>query len=371
MLTFVPTNKPKWSAGVAGRGGRPGKGKEMTNKQLQRAAARTWPYGTHRGYEAGLRRAAALWFAGKGAQTAPGRPYCLARHDMWRENIILPEVADYVAAEHARRQGDNGFPLHQWVHHGLSSQAMVFNLIGPLIVRGDLGPLQVAVGRAGIGWPGGTARACFEHSDCAMFNEDPGHPTSIDVVVEGQGGNLYIESKMVERGFGGCSVFADGDCEGMNPYPDRPGACYLHHIGRKYWTMMAEMGFGMGAGGPGPRCGQVADPNVGPMAGSSPNLTTGPVCPFASYYQFYREVMFAIASGGSFVLLHDDRNPAFLKTADGHPPRGLWPFLVDSIPPNLRDRVGRITMQSVVQAIDESGRHADWIGDFRAKYFVT
>lgn len=299
-----------------------------------------------------MRRAAAEWFAVKGAQTAPDRPYCLAWHDMWRENIILPQVADYVAAEHGRRQGDNGFPLHQWVHHGLSSQAMVFNLVGPLIVRGDLAPLQVATERAGIAWPGGTARASFEHSDCATFNEDPSHPTSIDVVVEGLGGNLYIESKMVERGFGGCSVFADGDCEGMNPYPDRPEACYLHHIGRKYWTMMAEMGFGQGAAGPGP--------------GSS--LTTGPVCPFASYYQFYREVMFAIASGGRFVLLHDDRNPAFLKTAAGQPPRGLWPFLVESIPPNLRDRVGRITMQDVVQAIQESGRHEDWIGEFRAKY---
>ncbi len=314
----------------------------MTNKQVERALARTWPYGTHRAYEAGLRRAAAAWFAGKGAQTASGRPYCLARHDMWRGNIILPSVADYVAAEHARREGDNGFPLHQWVHHGLSSQAMVFNLIGALIVRDDLAPLQVAMERAGIAWPAGTARASFEHSDCATFNEDPSHPTSIDVVVEGEGGNLYIESKMVERGFGGCSVFADGDCEGMNPYPDQPQTCYLHHIGRKYWPMMAEMGFGQG----------------------------GPVCPFASYYQFYREVMFAIASGGRFVLLHDARNPAFLKSAPGQPPRGLWPFLIESIPADLRDRVGRITMQSVVAAIRESGRHNDWIDEFSSKYGV-
>ena len=326
----------------------------MTNKQMERARARTWPYGTHRGYEAGLRRAAAAWFAGKGAETAAGRPYCLARHDMWRGNIILPEVADYVAAEHARRERDNGFPLHQWVHHGLSSQAMVFNLVGPLIVRDDLAPLHVAMERAGIPWPSGPARAAFEHSDCALFNEDPAHPTSIDVVVQGDGGadgsgggSLFIESKMVERGFGGCSVFADGDCEALNPYPDRPEACYLHHIGRKYWTMMAEMGFGQGP---------------------SPNLTTGPVCPFASYYQFYREVMFAIASGGRFLLLHDARNPAFLKSAPGHPPRGLWPFLVESIPPNLRARVGRVTIQSVVAAIDESGRHDDWINEFRAKH---
>ncbi|HOD08042.1 MAG TPA: hypothetical protein PKG98_08100 [Myxococcota bacterium] len=317
-----------------------------------------------------MRRAAAAWFAGKGAETAAGRPYCLARHDMWRGNIILPEVAEYVAAEHARRDGDNGFPLHQWVHHGLSSQAMVFNLVGPLIVRGDLAPLQVAMERAGIAWPAGTARAGFEHSDCAMFNEDPAHPTSIDVVVEGEGGNLYIESKMVERGFGGCSVFADGDCEGMNPYPDRPEACYLHHIGRKYWTMMSDMGFGQAAAGPGsePATESATATVIAPAPVS--NLTTGPVCPFASYYQFYREVMFAIASGGRFVLLHDARNPAFLKSVDGHPPRGLWPFLVESIPQHLRSRVGRVTMQSVVDAIDESGRHADWVGEFRAKYGV-
>ncbi len=228
----------------------------------------------------------------------------------------------------------------------------MFNLVGPLIVRDDLAPLRVAMERAGIEWPGGTARAGFEHSNWAMLNEDPSHPTSIDVVVEGEGGSLYIESKMVERGFGGCSVFADGDCEGMNPFPDRPEACYLHHIGRKYWTMMSEMGFGRGPGGPGP----------------ASCLTTGPVCPFASYYQFYREVMFAIASGGRFVLLHDARNPAFLKSVPGQPPRGLWPFLVESIPSHLRDRVGRVTMQSVVDAIEESGRHDDWVADFRAKY---
>ncbi len=99
-------------------------------------------------------------------------------------------------------------------------------------------------------------------------------------------------------------------------------------------------GFGQGATGPEPGFG----------------LTTGPVCPFANYYQFYREVIFTIACSGRFVLLHDERNPAFLKSAPGLPPRGLWPILVESIPPALRDRVGRVNMQSVVDAIHESGR---------------
>ena len=109
----------------------------MTNKQMERARARTWPYGTHRAYEAGLRGAAAAWFAGKGAQTAPGRPYCLARHDMWRGNIILPEVAEYVAAEHARREGDNGFPLHQWVHHDSGHGKLIQSGHEKLIHPGD------------------------------------------------------------------------------------------------------------------------------------------------------------------------------------------------------------------------------------------
>jgi hypothetical protein len=50
--------------------------------------------------------------------------------------------------------------------------------------------------------------------------------------------------------------------------------------------------------------------------------------------------------------------------ADG----GLWQILYEAIPQNLRHRVGRLTIQMVVEAIQESGGHEDWIGDFKKKY---
>lgn len=63
---------------------------------------------------------------------------------------------------------------------------------------------------------------------------------------------------MVEREFGGCSVFTGGDCEGRNLYPERLGECYLHHIGRKYWQRLDELGFSEAA------------------------LVKGAICPFAN-----------------------------------------------------------------------------------------
>jgi POLQ-like helicase len=98
-------------------------------------------------------------------------------------------------------------------------------------------------------------------------------------------------------------------------------------------------------------------------------FSTGPICLFANYYQFFREVLFAFKKGGKFILLHDDRNPAFLRNAEnGDPQRGLWPFLLQSIPSEKQADICRITLQDVVKTIEESKRHGDWIGDFKEKY---
>ena len=97
----------------------------------------------------------------------------------------------------------------------------------------------------------------------------------------------------------------------------------------------------------------------------------GPICPFASYYQFFREMMFALTKEGTFVLLHDERNPIFLRNAlDGKSQEGLWPFLLQSIPQSKRANIGRITVQEMVGVIEVSGRHADWIGEFKKKYRI-
>ncbi|MGE3752081.1 MAG: hypothetical protein AB7I98_21100, partial [Verrucomicrobiales bacterium] len=56
------------------------------------------------------------------------------------------------------------------------------------------------------------------------------------------------------------------------------------------------------------------------------------------------------------------------STDDGLAHGGLWPFLYEAIPQNLRHRVGRLTIQMVVEAIQKSGGHEDWIEDFKKKY---
>lgn len=317
----------------------------MEKKNIQRA--RTWPYKRYGEFERELRKAAAEWFSRKGFKTHPRRSYSLRTRDDWPQNIICPDVVDYIRQEAERHLGKNPFPLHQYIHHGLSSQAMVFNLIGPLIVRGDLEPLRNALERSGIAWPGADVTAEFEYDDRGVFNEDSGQPTCFDVALFGQGRPVFIESKLVEREFGSCSVFLRGDCDGRNPFLYGLDGCYLHHIGRQYWNRMTEFGF------------------------QEANLSSGHICPLSAYYQFFRELLFAFTKGGCFVLLHDERNPAFLKVSKGRKEAGLWSFLTTSVPARLAPNVGRVTIQQVADTIDESGRHHDWIGEFKAKYGIA
>jgi hypothetical protein len=229
----------------------------------------------------------------------------LASREEWPHNIILPEVAAYIEEEHGRRGAQQqGFPLHKWIHHGLSSQAMLFNLVGPLIVRGNLEPLRQAFDQQEIAWPEGDVSGCFEYEDREVFNEDAGQPTSVDLMLEGEEGSprLLVEGKLVEREFGGCSLFGAGDCDGRNPAGEF-SLCYLHHIRRKYWELLKKHGF-----------------LSGPIGQNA-------TCILATYYQFFREVIFSLELGGSFVLLSDERSPTFI--CDGpQGRRGLMPFLL-------------------------------------------
>ena len=338
----------------------------MTIGENSRVLARTWAYQRYNAYVRGLRKTAAAWFAGHGFATHPRLPYCLDHLDNWRNNIILPDVAEHIEGGRLDRGAHDAFPLHKYAHHGLSSQAMLFNLVGPLMVRDDFAAMRPALDRAGIPWPAGRLTGVLEYSKRDVFNEDTGQPTSIDFVLSGENeaadkvaaprsmdgfvGNLngaaslFIEAKLVEQEFGGCSVFADGDCDGRNPADDF-GACYLHHIGRKYWTRLAEHGL-------------LESP-----------LARGPICPLASYYQFFREALVALHEGGHFVLLHDARNPVFVSPGrDGRPTRGLWPFLVGLLPATAAKYLHRVTIQDVIEAIAQSGRHTDWTDEFTTKY---
>jgi POLQ-like helicase len=309
-----------------------------------RRNAQTWPYPRHREFENQLRESNAQWFAEHRFEVNPRMPYLLSEWDNWPNNIILPEVAAYIETERqARSKEGRGFPLHKYIHHGLSSQAMLFNLIGPVIIQNNLSLLEEAFIRAGIPWPAGENKLEYEVEDRSIFSEDTGQPTSIDLLIQGTGNSwpLFIEAKLVEREFGGCSVFDDGDCDGRNPAGEF-GICYLHHLGRKYWSLMEHHGF---LDGP---------------AGKSP------ICPLAMYYQFFREVIFALESGGEFVLLFDERNPAFYSGAPGDH-RGLMPFLSTFVPPAVVPRLHSISIQKVVKVFREK-HQANWLDEFEKKY---
>jgi POLQ-like helicase len=280
-----------------------------------------------------LREAATKWFKSKGYETDLNHSFVLPRKDDWPKNIIYQDVAHYVK--------EQNLPLHRWIHDGSSSQAMIFNLIGPLVVRNDLDPLKHAIEHSELTWPDGEITPAFEYSRRCVLNEIGGTPTTFDIALLSQNNSLFVEAKLTETDFGKCS-FSKGDCNGENPHPlDRLDTCHLHVKQRKYWDLLRDYG--------------LAESRIFASEGE---------CPLKRHYQFFREVLFTLAKGGSFVLLHDNRNPYFTGTASDD----LWPQLIDTIPEGLRDRVGRLTIQSVVRAIEKLGGHEDWIGSFKEKY---
>jgi hypothetical protein len=220
---------------------------------------------------------------------------------------------------------------------------MLFNLVGPLLIKDDLTPLKNLVEKKGILWPGVGAQAILEYEDRSVFDEGRGQPTSIDLAIASSDGRpqLFIEAKFVEQEFGGCSVFENGDCDGRNPARAHE-LCYLHHIGRKYWLLMQKFGIDQGKVG------------------------SDSVCIMAPHYQFFRELLFALEKGGTFILLSDERSPVFQY--DGpQGERGLMPFLMGSLPPELKHKVAMISIQELVMEITAYGGH-DWIHEFTKKY---
>lgn len=308
-----------------------------------RARAKEWPFPRHKHFSLGLRNVAANWFREHGLATHPKMPYCLPSWERWKDNIILLEVAEHVECERRNATAGNPFPLHKYLHHGMSSQAMLFNLVGPLMKREDLAPLCAVLASKRVNGADQIAAAEFEYVDRDVFAEDAGQPTSIDLVLEDscQRPLVFVECKFDEQEFGGCSVFRDGDCSGKNPIGDLD-SCFLHFIGRKYWPLMAKHGL-------------------------SEAFKHDHLCPFAAYYQYFREILLALEKGGTFVLLSDERSPVF-RCRVGAREKGLMPFLTALLPSHVRPRVVSVSVQEVVRAIEIRAAHHDWIFKFERKY---
>jgi len=227
---------------------------------------------------------------------------------------------------------------------------MLFNLIGPMTVQKDFAPLKNVLSAQEIAWPEGEVSLSFEYACPAVFNEyGRGKPTLIDlVVVDGScEPHLFIEAKLKERNFGGCSIFKGGKCkiDGRNPAHDF-SLCYLHSDRRrKYWELLDKHGFLTEA------------------------IKQDPICILKKHYQFFREVLFALEHGGSFVLLSDERSPIFYRTG---PPgkRGLMPSLLALTPQSLHNRIASVNIQQVVAAIKSLGE-PDWLIEFERKYGLS
>lgn len=210
-----------------------------------RGLPRTWPYPRRGPFVSHLKRSAAAWFDAHHCEVQFLRPYCLANWEDWPMNIIVPEVASYIdEVRRSRQSAGQPFPLHRFLYDGLSSQALLFNLIVPLILRDDLGPVGQVLGAKGIPLSADNAVATLEYEDRSLFNEYSGQPTSVDLVLgrPERPGAVFIEAKLVETGFGGCAVYGRGDCDGANPAKDL-SRCYLHYTGRTYWPFLKKHGF--------------------------------------------------------------------------------------------------------------------------------
>ncbi len=118
------------------------------------------------------------------------------------------------------------FPLHKYIHHGLSSQAMLFNLLGEVILKKDIRFFTSLFPYEDI-CIDNKSELLFEYSDRKTFNEKQRQPTSSDLAIKNsKGKNIFIEAKYIETEFGKCSTIESGECEGVNPINDI-NSCYF------------------------------------------------------------------------------------------------------------------------------------------------
>jgi len=296
-------------------------------------------------YKRIMKEAASAWFARRGYSTDPNSRYCLESKRKWKQNIIRSEVADYINEIINKSAGRNSFSLHKYIHNGLSSQAMVINLFGPLVVAERFDTIRSVLVSSGIEIGDFIENAEFEYADRDVFDEKGNQPTSIDLAFNPEGGGVFMEAKFTETEFGGCSSYSANKCDGKVPNPTNSDTCYLNKRGRRYWELLDKFGF----------------LKIGMFQNEK--------CPLIEYYQFFREVLFALEKNGSFVLLYDDRNPHFKASneRDGLTSR-LWPTLIDSVPVQYKSRVRRISISQVLKSIDELHGPEHWISEFREKY---
>jgi len=304
-----------------------------------------WLFPHGKEWEEDLRSKLAKYFKKKGYQVfSPTKGYILRNRNDWGKNIISDKVSNYIQEQKDEHHKKNKpFPLHKWIHHGLSSQALLFNLLGPLVVDKQWHIFNEILHQAGIQLSTSVANAEFEVEDREIFNEQQAQPTSIDLCLYAEDEEkVFIEFKFTEKNFGGCSVFNDGDCDGRNPANDF-NLCYLHHIGRKYWELMETHGL------------------------LTEQIKNSFQCPFSTLYQIYRLILFTLEKKEHFLLIYDKRNPSFL-VGSGNIKRGLFNFVYESLPRKIQDKCHTLSVQSILPILQKHPE-LDWVNDLKEKYF--
>lgn len=306
-----------------------------------------WRYKLYKKYRREQNVIAADWFKLKDFPVDDKYPFILKEHSNWKNNILLDHVYDYIKNTKTEREKKEipekkiePFPIHKYIHHGLSSQAMLFNLLCDIVVQKDFNFFASLFNYPDVNITE-ESELTFEHSDRDVFKENQQQPTSFDfAVLNKTGKNIFIEAKYVETEFGKCSTIETGECDGLNPVNDI-NLCYLTHKGRNYWELMKKHGL-------------------------HEAFINTPICPFAIYYQFYRELLFALEKNGYYIILIDKRNPAFYKTSENGIDRGLIPILTNLLPEKLKTRVKIIYLQDIVEKLDPN--KYKWKKEFIKKY---
>jgi hypothetical protein len=282
-----------------------------------------------------LNEIASKYFKSKGFKVFEKYPFILKDKNEWYKNIISENVYKYILGEveNAQEKGEP-FPIHKYIHHGLSSQALLFNLFSDFIINKNHEVLNKLF-FDGENIINENSNIKYEYSDRKIFNELQQQPTSFDMVIICNK-SIFIESKFVEQKYGTCSVFDEGDCDGLNPLKDF-NLCYLHkEKNRKYLDLMKKYELDL------------------------PYLNDN-ICPLTIYYQFYRELIFAIENSGIYYLLYDNRNPVFLNNE-----RGVFNILFNRLPDSIKPFVKALSYQEIVKIIEPF--NINWLEDFKEKY---
>jgi len=284
-----------------------------------------------------MNKIASTYFNAKRFPVQKKYSFILRNRKDWHNNIILESVWEYIENyKNVSKCNSEPFPLHKYIHHGLSSQAFLFNLLGPLLVSKDIDNFRkIFVEHKEL--ISDQTKMQFEYYDRNIFNEKQRQPTSFDFAfINENNKSIFIESKLVEPNFGGCSVIESGDCDGLNPSKNHK-LCYLTNIGRTYWDLMAK------------------------YKADKP-YENDKICPLSIYYQFYREVLFTKEKNGEYYLLYDERNPAFVREGS----RGLFSVLLNNLPDELKNITHKISIQAIIKRLESS--ELPWMNEFKQKY---